>query len=94
MYSSIEYIWKQYKDVLAKVLAENRLANPSLNAEVHLEPIIRQCLDIVINTRLNEDSLFACNRAILETLCDEREKEKKRNDWKKREKWIDLNLVT
>ena len=31
-YSSIEYVWKQFKDIFALVLAENRLANPSLNA--------------------------------------------------------------
>ena len=60
-----EYVWRQYKDVFMRVLAENRLANPSLNAEVHLQPIVDQSLDIMVKTRINDDSLYACNRAIL-----------------------------
>ena len=67
-YSSIEYCWKGYKDLLNIVLAENRMDNPSLNAEVHLEPMVRQALALYATTRLRESSFYAGVNQILDTL--------------------------
>ena len=67
-YSSIEYCWKGYKDCLAIVLAENRMANASLNADVHLRPIVKSALALWTKTRLTKETFYASTQAILDTL--------------------------
>ena len=45
-YSSVENCWSTFKVYLNKILSENRVNNPYLNAEIHLQEMVKQALAI------------------------------------------------
>ena len=45
--NSVERVWAKFKIIMARIVAENVMANPYINEEIHLRPMAQQALEIV-----------------------------------------------